>query len=126
MFLNSASIYWFSKKQISVETSSIGAEFIVLKQCCEYVRGLRFKLQMMDIAVDIPTLLLGDNQSVLTNVTVPHSTLKKKSSSAAYHFFHTSIFYNGSKVSIRSFRLPHDIGVIADFPCRLPAFIMRL
>lgn len=31
IFLNSAPIYWYSKKQTGVETSSFGAEFIAMK-----------------------------------------------------------------------------------------------
>jgi hypothetical protein len=85
-YLNSAPIHWFSKKQTSVETSSFGSEFIAMKQCCEYLRGLRYKLRMMGIPVDGPSYVFGDNQSVLANTTKPHSTLKKKSSSIAYHF----------------------------------------
>ena len=86
IFLNSAPIYWFSKKQTSIETSSFGSEFVAMKQCCEYVRGLRYKLRMMGIPVDMPTYIFGDNQSVLANTSHPHSTLKKKSSSIAFHF----------------------------------------
>ena len=86
IFLSSVPIYWYSKKQTGIETSSFGAEFIAMKQCCEYVRGLRYKLRMMGIQVDEPTFIFGDNQSVLSNTTMPHSTLKKKSSSIAYHF----------------------------------------
>ena len=86
VFLNSAPIYWFSKKQTSVETSSFGSEFCAMKQCCEYIRGLRYKLRMMGISVDLPTYVFGDNQSVLSNTSKPHSTLKKKSASIAYHF----------------------------------------
>ena len=40
IFLNSAPIYWFSKFQASVETSSFGSKFIAMKQCCEYFIGL--------------------------------------------------------------------------------------
>jgi hypothetical protein len=86
IFLNNAPIYWFSKKQTSVETSSFGAEFIAMKQCCEYIRGLRYKLRQMGIAIDKPTYIFGDNKSVLVNSSEPHSQLKKKSSSIAYHF----------------------------------------
>ena len=86
IFLNSAPIYWYSKKQGSIETSSFGSEFIAMKQCCEYVRGLRYKLRMMGIAVGTPSYIFGDNQSVLANTSHPHSTLKKKSSSIAFHF----------------------------------------
>jgi len=86
VYLNSAPIYWLSKKQTSVESSSFGSEFIAMKQCCEYLRGLRYKLRMMGIPVDGPAYIYGDNQSVLANTTVPESTLKKKSQSIAYHF----------------------------------------
>ena len=86
IYLNSAPIYWMSKKQTSVETSSFGSEFIAMKQCTEYIRGLRYKLRMMGIPCDDPTFVFGDNQSVLANTTAPDSTLKKKSQSIAYHF----------------------------------------
>ena len=86
VYLNCAPIYWWSKKQNSVESSSFGSEFIAMKQCCEYVRGLRYKLQMMGIPCEDPTFIFGDNQSVLANTTIPDSTLKKKSQSIAYHF----------------------------------------
>ena len=86
VYLNSAPIYWMSRKQTSVETSSFGSEFIAMKQCTEYVRGLRYKLRMMGIPCDEPTYVYGDNKSVLFNTSIPESTLKKKSQSIAYHF----------------------------------------
>ena len=86
VFLNSALIFWMSKKQTGIETSSFGSEFTAMKQCSEYVRGLRYKLRMMGIECAEPTYIYGDNQSVLANTTVPHSVLKKKSNSIAYHF----------------------------------------
>ena len=86
VYLNCTPIYWWSKKQNAVESLSFGSEFIAMKQCCEYVHGLRYKLRMMGISCDDPTFIYGDNQSVLANTTVPDSTLKKKSQSTAYHF----------------------------------------
>ena len=41
---------------------------------------------MMEIPVDLPTYVFGDNQSVLENTMFPHSKLRKKSSSIAFHF----------------------------------------
>jgi len=41
---------------------------------------------MMGIPVSDPCFIFGDNQSVLTNSSIPESTLKKKSNSVAYHF----------------------------------------
>ena len=81
VYLNCAPVHWWSKKQTSVESSSFGSEFIAMKQCCEYLRGLRYKLRMMGIPVEGPACVYGDNQSVLANASVPDSALKKKSQS---------------------------------------------
>ena len=86
VMLNMSPVYWLSKKQSCIETSSFGSEFCAMKQCCEYLRGLRYKLRMMGIPVNNPCFIFGDNQSVLWNTTVPDSMLKKKSSSVAYHY----------------------------------------
>ena len=86
VFLNNAPIYWSSKKQSSVETSTFGSEFVAMKQATEYVRGLRYKLRMMGILVDEPAFVFGDNKSVLCNTTMPGSMLKKKNNAIAYHY----------------------------------------
>ena len=62
-----------------------------MKQCCEYIRGLRYKLRMMGIPAEGATCIYGDNQSVLANTTIPDSSLKKKSQSIAYHFVHEGV-----------------------------------
>ena len=69
VYLNSAPVYWLSKKQTGIETSSFGSEFIAMKQCTEYIRGLRYKLRMMGIPCEGPAYICGDNQSVLANTT---------------------------------------------------------
>ena len=46
--------YWLSNKQGCIDTSLFGSEFCAMKQCCEYLRGLRYKIQMMGINVDKP------------------------------------------------------------------------
>jgi len=86
IFLNSSPIYFHTKKQGGIETSTFGSEFIAMKQCCEYIRGLRYKLRMMGIGVDGPAYIYGDNKSVLVNSSIPTSVLKKKSNSIAFHF----------------------------------------
>ena len=86
IFLNNAPIYWSSKKQTGIETSSFGSEFMAMKSCCEYLRGLRFKLRSFGIPVELPCFIFGDNKSVLSNTSIPDSVLQKKSLSIAYHF----------------------------------------
>ena len=86
VYLNSSLVYWHSKKQSCVESSSFGSEFIAMRQACEYLKGLEYKLRMMGIPCEGPAYIEGDNQSVLANTTIPESALKKKSSSICYHF----------------------------------------
>ena len=86
VYLNISLVYWLSKKHISVESSPFGSEFCAMKLCCEYIHGLRYNLLMMDIPVNGPAYVYGDNQSVLFNTSIPNSTLKKKSHIIAYHF----------------------------------------
>ena len=88
VWANSAPIYWYSKKkrQGGVETSTFGSEFLPMKQCCEYLKGLRYKLRMMGIPVVHCCFVSGDNKSVLYNTTLPDSTIKKKSHSISYHY----------------------------------------
>jgi hypothetical protein len=40
---------------------------------------------MLGVPIDGPVLMLGDNQSVVLNTTVPSSILKKKHNAIAYH-----------------------------------------
>ena len=91
VYLNNTPMYWIPKKQTSIETSSYGSEFTALKNWCEYLRGLKYKLEMMGIPSDFPSFFLGDNKLVLVNSTVTHSVLKKKSCSISYHFVHEGV-----------------------------------
>ncbi len=86
IMLNNAPLFWFSKKQSSMETSSFGSEFVAMRQCCEYLKGIRYKLKMIGISVNNPCFIFGDNKSVPWNTTVPDSMLKKKTANVSYHF----------------------------------------
>ena len=99
VFLNMAPIYWYSKSQTCIETSSFGSEFIAMKQCCEYIKGLRYKLRMLGVPVEDPCYVYGDNQSVLANVTISESLLKKKSNSIAYHYVREGVARNEWRMS---------------------------
>ena len=94
VYISSVLVYWYSKKQTSVESSSFGSEFCVMKQCCKYLCGLKYKLQMMDILVIDPAYISSDNQSVLANMTMPESQLKKKSQSIAYYFVQEGVAWD--------------------------------
>jgi hypothetical protein len=74
-YLNCSLTHWMSRKQMSVESSSFALESFAMKQCCEYLRGLRYKLCMMGIPCEGPVYISCDNQSVLANTTIPNLML---------------------------------------------------
>jgi hypothetical protein len=53
--------------------------------------AFRYKLRMFGIPIDGPSNVFCDNQSVVTNSTVPESTLKKKHNAIAYHRVRESV-----------------------------------
>ena len=59
---------------------------VAMKQACEFVGGLRYKLLMMDTPVDELSFMFGDNQYVLATTANPGSTIKNKSQSICFHF----------------------------------------
>ena len=60
-YVNMSPVFWFGKKQTTVETSSFGSKFVAMKNCTEFIRGLRYKLRMMRIQMLGPTYIYGDN-----------------------------------------------------------------
>ena len=91
VFLNCALVQWLSKKQPTIETSVFGAEFVAMKTGMESLRGLRYKLRMMGVPIWGPSLIYGDNMSVIRNTQQPESTLKKKNNAIAYHAVRESV-----------------------------------
>jgi len=68
-----------------------GAEFVAMKTGMESLRGLRYKLRMMGVPIWGPSLIYGDNMSVIRNTQQPESTLKKKNNAIAYHAVRESV-----------------------------------
>ena len=85
IFVNNSPIIWYSKRQNTVDTSSFGSEFIALRIATEMIEGLRYKLCMFVLPINGPADLFCDNQSVVTNVSVPSYVLNKKHDSICYH-----------------------------------------
>jgi hypothetical protein len=86
IYVQSAPIVWYSKKQTSIETSLFGSEFSAMKTAVEMVEGLRYKLRMMGVPIDGACRVKADNMSMVKNSSVPASQLKKKSNSIAFHY----------------------------------------
>jgi hypothetical protein len=76
-FFNQTRIEWFSKKQATVDAAKLAIKKII---------GLRTYLQYLGVSVQGSLRLFGDNGSVVTGVSVPHSPLKKRHHALSYHY----------------------------------------
>ena len=85
VFMNMAPIYWYSKKQNTVESSTFSSEFVALKTAVELIISLRYKLRMIDVPLEGPAIIFCDNEAVYKNASFADSVLRKKHNSIAYH-----------------------------------------
>ena len=60
-------------------------EFVAAKIAMEMMKALYYMLCMMGVPLDGPVNCFCDNSSVVTNVSNPASTLKKKHNSVTYY-----------------------------------------
>jgi hypothetical protein len=71
IFVNRAHILWFSKRQVTVESSTFGSEMVALRQAVDMIEGLRYKLRMMGVPSEDATKIYCDNESVVKTTTRP-------------------------------------------------------
>jgi len=84
-FVNGTAIDWYSKKQATVETATYGSEFVAARIAVEQIESLRLTLRYLGVPIEGRSFMFGDNQSVVTSSTVPHSPLKKRHNALSYH-----------------------------------------
>ena len=84
-FAGRTPIFYSSKRQGAIETSTYGAEFSSIKTAVEETISIRYMLRCLGVAVEYPTPICGDNAGVILNATIPSSLLKKKHVAIAYH-----------------------------------------
>ncbi|KAL7452765.1 hypothetical protein ACHAXS_000285 [Conticribra weissflogii] len=76
IFLNTALVSWYSKRQSTIEMCTFGAEFVAMKTGVEALRGICYKLRMIGIPIDGATNIYGDTMSVINYTSKPKSLLK--------------------------------------------------
>ena len=83
--MNDTPVKWTSQRQKTVETSTCGSELVSARVTMELILEHRNTLRMMRVEPDGPGLMLGDNNSVVLNCTMPNSMLKKKHAACNCH-----------------------------------------
>ncbi len=68
-----------------METATYGSEFVSARTGTEQIIDLRYTLRMFGAPLDGASWMFGDNDSVITSSTIPHSTLSKRWNALSYH-----------------------------------------
>lgn len=83
--LNRTPVDWYSKKQATVETATYGSEFVAARIATEQIVDLRTTLRYLGVPIREYSYMFGDNSSVVTSATIPHSKLSKRHMALSYH-----------------------------------------
>ena len=83
---NKTVIDTYSKLQATVETATFGSEYVATRTCTEQIIDLRTTARYLGIEeVKGPSMMFGDNESVVNTASVPHSKLSKRHNALSYH-----------------------------------------
>ena len=83
--MNKTPIDWYSKRQATVETATYSSEFVAARIATDQIIDLRTTLRYLGVPVNGESYMFGDNQSVVTSSTIPHSSLNKRHNALSYH-----------------------------------------
>ena len=84
-YVNQTPVEWSAKKQSTVETTTYGAEFVAARHGVDATIDTAFVLRSFGVNVEEPCWMIGDNHSVVTSSTIPHSQFGKRWLALAYH-----------------------------------------
>jgi hypothetical protein len=68
-----------------VETATYGSEFVAARVATDHIIDLRTTLRYLGVPILGKAYMFGDNQSVITSSTIPHSKLGKRHNALSYH-----------------------------------------
>ena len=85
LYIQNSPIVWLSQRQNTVETSTVGREFVALRITQDLTVSMHYKLRMFGVPIDGPAEIICDNQGVVENTSTPESVLSKKHNAINYH-----------------------------------------
>ena len=84
-FLNQTPIDAYTKRQSTVETAIYGSEFVAARSAVDQIIDIRTTLRYLRVPIRDKSYMFGDNRSVVTNSTIPNSTISKRHHLTSYH-----------------------------------------
>ena len=90
-FANKSIIDYTTKLQSTVETATCGSEYVAARTCMEQIIGILNTFRYLGVPIETPTIMFGENKSVVNTATIPYSKLNKHHNALAYHKTRSSI-----------------------------------
>ena len=76
---------WYSRKLLSFGLITYGSEIVAARIDTDKIVEMRFMLRMLDILVEGPSVMFGDNLAAINSASIPEDTLKKRHNALSYH-----------------------------------------
>ena len=83
--LNATPVHWHCKRQSTLETATIGSEFVAARTAVDQIIDLCLTPMYLGATITPNSYIFGDNKAVVTNATICTSTLSKRFHLVAYH-----------------------------------------
>jgi hypothetical protein len=84
--MNGTPYDWFSKLQSVVNTATYGSESTAARTAIEQMRTNKMTLQYLGVPIVGPSILFGDNKTVVDSSSLPQSKLHKRHLMLSYHY----------------------------------------
>ena len=88
---------WHAKSQKPTGTAVCGAEFSAARTGTEKLMDILATLRAVGVPLDGEAWLLGDNESVVTSSTIPHSVLGKRHNFSSHHHVRAAVAHKVMK-----------------------------
>jgi len=82
---NKTVIDFFSKLQSTVETATFGSEYVAGRTCMEQNIDIRTTFRYLGVPIETPTVVFGDNESMVNTASVPQGKLQKRHNALSFH-----------------------------------------
>ena len=90
-FVNKTPFDWYSKKQATPEVATFSTEELAARTAIEQSRANRLIFMYLGVPIEGPSILLGDNESVVKGATIPHRKLNKRHLILSWHYVRQAI-----------------------------------
>ena len=84
-FINKTPLDWFTKKQGTVESATFGSEFVGTRITTDRTIDMRLTLRYMGVPISGPSIIFGDNESVVNSASRVDGKLHKRHNMLSYH-----------------------------------------